>query len=95
LTSLVPDIEAIGLSDEHQSPETGFLNSEIRDYLHAAIWERPESYRMLITLRHLQGMSYKEISPVTDMPLGTIKTGIYRVRQILKVALEDFEVEYV
>ena len=95
LTSLVPDIEAIGLPDDRQSPESGFLNSEIREYLHTAIWELPESNRLLITLRHLQGMSYKEISQVTGMPLGTVKTGMYRARQILKGAMEAYEVEYV
>lgn len=51
-------------------------------------------YRLLITLRHLQDMSYKEISQVTGMPLGTVKTGIFRARQMLKTALENYEVEH-
>lgn len=95
LVSLVPDEEAIGMPDETQSPETSVLNAELRTHLHTAIDELSESYRLLITLRHLQGMSYKEISEVTCMPLGTVKTGIFRARQILKVALESYEVEYV
>mgnify|MGYP001829173323 CR=1 FL=1 len=95
LASLAPDEEAIRLPDEYQSPEGGVLTAELRTHLHTIIEELPESYRLLITLRHLQGMSYKEISQVTDMPLGTVKTGIYRARQLLKTALENYEVEYV
>jgi RNA polymerase sigma-70 factor (ECF subfamily) len=95
LASLVPDVEAIGMSDEYPLPETGVLNAEIRTHLFSAIEELPESYRLLITLRHLQGMSYKEISEVASMPLGTVKTGIFRARQMLKVALENYEVEHV
>jgi len=94
LASLVPDEEAIGLPDEYQSPEQSVLNAELRTHLHNVIEGLPESFRLLVTLRHLQGMSYKEISKVTGMPLGTVKTGLYRARQMLKIALENYEVKY-
>jgi len=95
LASLVPDENARGLPDEHQSPEGALLNAELRTHLHTFIEELPEGYRILVTLRHLQGMSYKEISQVTGMPLGTVKTGIFRARQMLKIALDDYEVDNV
>ena len=76
LTSLVPDEDALGMPDERQTPEDGVLSMELCTELHAVVEELPDSYRLLITLRHLQNMSYNEIAQVTGMPLGTVKTGI-------------------
>lgn len=94
LVSLIPDEEAIRLPDVRLAPEDGVLDTELRTHMHNVIEDLPESYRLLITLRHLQDMSYKEISQVTGMPLGTVKTGIFRARQMLKTALENYEVEH-
>ena len=94
LISLVPDEEAVRLPDVRLAPEERVLDTELRIHLHQVIEQLPESYRLLITLRHLQNLSYKEISQVTGMPLGTVKTGIFRARQRLKTALENYEVEY-
>jgi RNA polymerase sigma-70 factor (ECF subfamily) len=79
------------LPDEHRTVETRLLTAERCAYLHNAIDALPESYRLLITLRHLQGMAYAEIANVTDMPLGSVKTGIFRARRSLRDALESYE----
>jgi RNA polymerase sigma factor (sigma-70 family) len=55
--------------------------------LYTAIENLPDNYRLLINLRHLQMMSYEEIAEVTRLPLGTVKTGIFRARQILRKSL--------
>jgi RNA polymerase sigma-70 factor (ECF subfamily) len=94
LISLVPDEEAVRLPDVRSAPEEVVIDAELRSHLHNIIEELPESYRLLITLRHLQNMSYKEISVVTGMPLGTVKTGIFRARHMLKSEVEHYEVEY-
>jgi DNA-directed RNA polymerase specialized sigma24 family protein len=38
-------------------------------------------------------MSYNEIAETTGMPLGTVKTGIFRARKLLRNALEAYEAE--
>jgi RNA polymerase sigma-70 factor (ECF subfamily) len=86
--------ENIELEDDMRNPEGNTLSSEMMTELHSAIEDLPDSYRVLITLRHLQEMSYAEIAEVTGQPLGTVKTGIYRARQILKEKLKKFEVAY-
>jgi len=63
------------------------IAAEIKRDMLEAIKKLPESYRLLITLRHLQGMTYAEIAEVTEMPVGTVKTGIFRERRELRVAL--------
>jgi RNA polymerase sigma-70 factor (ECF subfamily) len=90
LAAVESDAE-IELPDEHQAVETKLLTAERRAHLHSAIDALPESYRLLITLRHLQGMAYAEIAEVTNMPLGSVKTGIFRARRTLRDALESYE----
>ncbi len=85
---------AVTLPDTQAAIETDLLSEEIKMTLHAAIDNLPESYRLLITLRHLQEMSYAEIATVTEMPLGTVKTGIFRARRLLRKKLEEMEESY-
>jgi RNA polymerase sigma-70 factor (ECF subfamily) len=39
---------------------------------------------MVITLFYLQELSYQEIAQVLDVPLGTVKTHLFRARERLK-----------
>lgn len=89
LNALDPD-EDVNLPDNKQRVESGLLNRELKDRLSDAIAQLPEAYRLLITLRHVQGMSYAEIANATNMPLGTVKTGIFRARRELRKTLESY-----
>jgi RNA polymerase sigma-70 factor (ECF subfamily) len=51
----------------------------------------PAKYRVVLTLRHLQEMSYEEMAEVLTMPVGTIKTHLFRARNLLKERLLAFE----
>jgi len=55
--------------------------------LRAAISELPEKYRTVITLYHLQGRQYEEIAQVLDLPMGTVKTHLFRAKELLRKAL--------
>jgi RNA polymerase sigma-70 factor (ECF subfamily) len=81
--------EAEHLSDERPRVEELVVTAEMQRLIHAALEALPESYRLLLTLRHLQEMSYAEIAETMQMPLGTVKTGIFRGRALLREALED------
>ncbi len=89
LNALDPDDE-VHLPDGQQRVERQMLNRELQTQLIDAIKQLPESYRLLVTLRHVQGMSYAEIANATDMPLGTVKTGIFRARRELRKLLEPY-----
>ena len=62
------------------------LNDEARA-LRAAIDALPEKYRAVITLYHLQGRQYEEIAQVLDLPMGTVKTHLFRAKELLRKAL--------
>ena len=81
------------LRDTAVSVEHTLLDEEIRMELQQAINKLPDSHRLLITLRHLQGMSYDDIALVTEMPLGSVKTGLFRARRQLRYLLTQAEVE--
>jgi RNA polymerase sigma-70 factor, ECF subfamily len=54
----------------------------------------PAKYRVVLVLRHLQEMTYEEMAEILMMPIGTIKTHLFRARNLLKERLEAFEQEW-
>lgn len=57
---------------------------DTKKQLEKSISELPESIRMAVILRHIKGLTYKEISQLMDCPEGTVKTYIFRGRKLLK-----------
>jgi RNA polymerase sigma-70 factor (ECF subfamily) len=47
----------------------------------------PTMYRMVLILRHLQDLTYEEMADILTMPIGTIKTQLFRARNLLKERL--------
>ncbi len=76
---------------ERADPAPGpALLAERRDEareLRAAIDALPQKYRTVITLYHLQGKQYEEIARVLDVPLGTVKTHLFRAKELLRKRL--------
>lgn len=54
----------------------------------------PSKYRIVLILRHLQDLSYEEMAEILMMPIGTIKTHLFRARNLLKERLQAFEQEW-
>ena len=54
----------------------------------------PSKYRIVLILRHLQDMTYEEMAEILTMPIGTIKTHLFRARNLLKERLEALEQEW-
>ncbi len=53
----------------------------------------PTKYRIVLVLRHLQEKTYEEMADILAMPIGTIKTHLFRARNLLKERLEAFDRE--
>jgi RNA polymerase sigma-70 factor, ECF subfamily len=49
----------------------------------------PTKYRIVLILRHLQEMTYAEMADILTMPIGTIKTRLFRARHLLKERLSN------
>ena len=74
-------------ADPSAGPELLAERSDEATRLRAAIDALPEKYRTVITLYHLQGKQYEEIASVLDLPLGTVKTHLFRAKEQLRKAL--------
>lgn len=73
------------------NPAHGLESRELRAYLHQAIDELDENYRLLIALRYQNELSYEEIAAMLNLPLGTVKTGLFRAKEQLRRALERYQ----
>jgi RNA polymerase sigma-70 factor, ECF subfamily len=47
----------------------------------------PTKYRIVLILRHLQEMTYEEMADILTLPIGTLKTHLFRARHLLKERL--------
>ncbi|GAC1361547.1 MAG: hypothetical protein NVSMB38_45150 [Ktedonobacteraceae bacterium] len=55
--------------------------------LREALEELPVEFREVILLRELEGLSYKEIATITDVPVGTVMSRLARARKRLQHSL--------
>lgn len=71
------------LDDAAPAPPDLLEAREQMAFLHAELGRMPEKYRLVLSLRYLQHLSYEEIATALGVPLGTIKTHIHRARRLL------------
>jgi RNA polymerase sigma-70 factor (ECF subfamily) len=64
--------------------ETLIFQKELSGILRREISELPPIYQTLITLFHQESMTYEELTQVTSLPEGTVKSHLFRARKMLK-----------
>jgi RNA polymerase sigma-70 factor (ECF subfamily) len=74
--------------DPGESPLDALLADERDERLQSAVDALPPKYRAVFLLRHLDDLSYEEIAAAVELPLGTIKTHLFRARAQLREALK-------
>lgn len=74
-----------------KTPAQEFESNETRKHLQRAIDELDANYKILITLRYQDELSYDEIASTLNLPLGTVKTGIFRAKEQLRKSLAQLE----
>ncbi len=66
------------------------LFSEIEKLIKAALMTLPQPLRITLILREYEGLSYEDISKITNTTLGTVKSRISRARSKLQEELKEF-----
>ena len=66
------------------------LFAEMEKLIKASLLNLPDNLRLLIILREYEGLSYADISKITNTPEGTVKSRISRARIKLREELSDF-----
>lgn len=68
---------------EYATPENLLLTEEIKQTVFRAIEALPDDLKSAITLREIEGLSYEEIAEVMDCPIGTVRSRIFRARDVI------------
>ena len=74
-------------------PEGDFFESIVDDQIVKAIESLPEEYRTAVVLSDLEGLPYAEIAELMEVPVGTVKSRLFRGRRQLQEALYEYAVE--
>ena len=69
---------------ESVSPTTVLEHSENAELIKEAMDELPAEFREILVLRHLEGLSYKEIADIAQLAPGTVMSRLARARAKLK-----------
>ena len=72
----------------HMHPPDKYTEEQdLKNQIQSAVESLPQIYRTAISLYHVEGMSYNEISQIMDLPEGTVKSYLFRARKKLKEML--------
>lgn len=84
--------EGLFEAGESRNPEHDFFDSFVDEEILSAIDGLPDEFREAVTLSDLQGMGYADIADILMVPLGTVKSRIYRGRRMLQERLYNYAV---
>jgi RNA polymerase sigma-70 factor (ECF subfamily) len=68
--------------------DRAFGDLELRDRMEKALARLPAHVRFLVSAHYLDGKKYEELAEALDMPVGTVKTHLFRARRRLRELLE-------
>jgi len=67
--------------------DAAFADLELRDRLEKAIAQLPDNYQLLVAAHYLDGIQYEALAEALDIPIGTVKTHLYRAKRRLRELL--------
>ena len=71
-------------------PEETYSTAELKIVIESAIAGLPEDLRTTYTLREFHGMAYEDIMRVMTCPIGTVRSRIFRARELIDKKVKDF-----
>lgn len=95
------DVDDVGLvkTTENQNERLkadlrdDIYTNELGDEVTKALDKLPEDFRTVILLCDIEGFSYEEMSKIIDIPVGTIRSRLFRARNALKELLKPYAVK--
>jgi RNA polymerase sigma-70 factor (ECF subfamily) len=76
-------------ADEAASPETTALRSDLRATVWAALERLPDDLRTTLILQVYEGLKYREVARVLNIPVGTVKSRLHTAMQRLREELKE------
>lgn len=62
--------------------------TDLPEHIRRCVAKLPDRYAAIITLYYLQGVCYEDIAQALEIPMGTLKTWMFRARKQLKAIVE-------
>jgi RNA polymerase sigma-70 factor, ECF subfamily len=81
------DFEGSSLLQDVNTPENELMSKQVAGVVNSSLLKLPEDLRTALTLREIEGLSYEEISEVMSCPIGTVRSRIFRAREIIAANL--------
>ena len=79
---------------EFETPETMLQDSQTSRHVNEMITALPDSYRIVLVLRDIEGLSTREVGEALDLSEANVKVRLHRARAALKKLLEPFFKEH-
>ena len=91
----INEIEGFSVFHDLQEtdPEGHFFSKIVDDEVIRAIDSLPEEFRETLVLSDMEQLTYTEIAEVTGVPIGTVKSRLFRARQALQQVLYNYALE--
>lgn len=89
--------DVINYQDTDDNSKTNYLDLReeifeniMGDEVTIAINSLPIDFRTVILLCDVEGFTYEEISKIVDVPIGTVRSRLFRARNMLKEKLKEY-----
>ena len=76
-------LETNNLFQDWKTPERELINKQLAQTIKRALENLPKELYTTITLREIEGLSYEEIANVMSCPIGTVRSRIFRARDLI------------
>ncbi len=83
-------IDKVAYFTEFKHPGIQLEQKEQSEYLFKAINQLPENQKVVFTLHKIDGMSYKEVSEITQKSISSIESLMFRAKKNLQLQLETY-----
>ncbi|HEX9704238.1 MAG TPA: sigma-70 family RNA polymerase sigma factor [Gemmatimonadales bacterium] len=77
---------------QEEDPQGAFFDRIVDDEVLRAIDGLPDAFRETLMLSDVEGLSYQEIAKMLDVPVGTVKSRLFRARHLLQAKLYQYAV---
>jgi RNA polymerase sigma-70 factor (ECF subfamily) len=69
------------------------INEQRKKLVHQCLQAIPEKYKLILSLRDIQGFSYEEITKILKISPGTVDSRLHRARKMLRKKLAPFFIQ--
>jgi RNA polymerase sigma-70 factor, ECF subfamily len=83
-------VDEVPLADEAEPADERLLQAELRAVIERVVMELPPTYRSVVLLRDLEGLSTEETAQVLDLRIDVVKTRLHRGRAAMRQKLDCY-----